>query len=145
MATNRDTFETGYLILSINSHKAKETPNHHVRLKIDNLNIEDVFDKRRSDRLLDLFRSRFWLEAAEDLHLTLADSALNLGGRRPLKPSIKDGVVIQLGSSHNLSQSLLELARETEPLRGVIEFDICSIIVFIDQISFWLYVKLRTK
>ena len=117
MATNRDTFETGYLILNINSHKAKESPNHHVRLKIDNLNIEDVFDKRRSDRLLDLFRSRFWLEAAEDLHLTLADSALNLGGRRPLKPSIKDGVIIQLGSSHNLSQSLLDLDRETEPLR----------------------------
>ena len=66
---------------------------------------------------MDLFKLRFWPKSSEDLHLSFADSALNVGGRRPLKPSVKDGVVVQLGSSHNFSESLLALDRETGPLR----------------------------
>ena len=66
---------------------------------------------------MELFKSRFWPDSSEDLHLSFADSALNVGGRRPLKPSIKDGVVIQLGSRHNFSESLFALDRETGPLR----------------------------
>ena len=66
---------------------------------------------------MELFKSRFWPVSSEDLHLSFADSALNVGGRRPLKPSVKDGVVIQLGSRHNFSESLFGLDRETGPLR----------------------------
>lgn len=119
LATNRDTFETSLLYLTINIVKttAYSGSVNHMKLKIDNLNIDDVFDKRRQDRLLDLFKTRFWTEAASDIHLTFADSALNLGGRRPLKPSIKDGVVIQLSSRVNFSRSLLDLDAETAPLR----------------------------
>ena len=116
VATNRETFDTATIAVNINVARDREERSFHVRLKIDNLNIEDVFDKRRSDRLLNLFRSRFW-EAASDLQLTFADSALNQGGRRPLQPSAKDGVVLQLGSSHNFSAALRALDAETAPLR----------------------------
>ena len=64
-------------------------------------NFQDVFDQRRTDRLLNLFKSRFWPEASDDLHLTFADSALAVGGRRPLKPSVKDGVVVQVSDDDN--------------------------------------------
>ena len=40
VATNRDTFETGTLHININTHKDGEGDTFHVRLKIDNLNIE---------------------------------------------------------------------------------------------------------
>ena len=60
---------------------------------------------------------RFWLEAFEDIHLTFADSAIELGGRRPLKPSHKDGVVVLIGSQSNFSEPLVALDSETQPLR----------------------------
>ena len=40
VATNRDTFETGTLHININTHKDGDGDTFHVRLKIDNLNIE---------------------------------------------------------------------------------------------------------
>ena len=57
------------------------------------------------------------MEAFEDIHLTFADSAVDLGGRRPLKPSHKDGVIIRLGSRSNFSEPLFALDSETQPLR----------------------------
>lgn len=123
VATDRDTFETGNLFVTVNVQRSHQHQNFGVRLKIDNLNLEDVFDKQRTDRILNLFRSRFWENAAEDLHLTFVDSAINLGGRRPLKPTNKDGVIIELGSHHKFSDSLISLDKETEPLRKI---DSCS-------------------
>merc|ERR1711874_317242 len=64
-----------------------------------------------------LFKQRFWLEAFEDIHLTFADSAIELGGRRPLKPTHRDGVVVHVGSSANFSEALVALDSETQPLR----------------------------
>ena len=116
LATDTQTFNTHRRLLSIHTtHKV--TNQFQVNIKIDNLNIEDVFDERRKGRLLDLFKTRFWPEAAEDIHLSFADSALRVGGRRPLKPSSKDGVVVRLGSSREFSSSLIALDQETEPLR----------------------------
>ena len=40
-----------------------------VQLKIDNLNVEDVFDAHRLKNLLSLFRHRLWKESDDDLHL----------------------------------------------------------------------------
>ena len=117
LATDTNTFNTHRLLISLHSQQLKSGNDFQVSLKIDNLNVEDVFDERRKDRLLNLFKTRFWTEAAEDIHLSFAESALNVGGRRPLKPSSKDGVVVRLGSKHNFSSSLLSLDKETEPLR----------------------------
>ena len=58
------------------------------------------------------------MDAFLDIHLTFADSAIELGGRRPLKPTHKDGVVVHLGSCSNFSEPLLALDSETQPLRN---------------------------
>ncbi len=111
-----------------------------VKLKIDNLNLEDIFDLHRLKNLMSLFKDRLWTESDQDLHLvrnlgsdvqlklcssgiylymcqTFVASALDVGYRRPLMPSPKDGVVLHLGSSANFSSDLLDLDRETSPLR----------------------------
>ena len=58
-----------------------------------------------------------WKESSNDLHLTFIASSIDVGYRRPVVPSEKDGVVIQLGSSSNFSAELVDLNRETSPLR----------------------------
>ena len=116
LATNTDTFVTSKMVVSLHT-QTRANNRYQVRLKIDNLNIEDVFDETRKGRLLSLFKTRFWPEAAGDIHLSFAESAIKVGGRRPLKPSSKDGVVVRLGSRHNFSFSLIDLDQETEPLR----------------------------
>ncbi len=40
-----------------------------------------------------------------------------MGYRRPLVPSLKDGLVLLLASSANFSSDLVDLDRETSPLR----------------------------
>jgi len=117
VATNRETFSTAVLTIKIKVIKKFSPSRNQVQMKIDNLNIEDIFDLHRRERLENLFKSRFWLESYVDLHLTYADSVLELGGRRPLKPSHKDGVILHLGSQANFSKSLIALDRETRPLR----------------------------
>jgi len=118
VATNRHTFETGELLLNIHVETDPIPAQSEVQLKIDNLNIEDIFDRHRTERLKEIFKQRFWLESFEDIHLTFADSAIDLGGRRPLKPTHKDGVVVHLGSRSNFSEPLLALDSETQPLRN---------------------------
>ena len=116
LATNTDTFVTSKLVVSLHT-QTRANNRYQVTLKIDNLNIEDIFDETRKGRLLSLFKTRFWPEAAGDIHLSFAESAIKVGGRRPLKPSSKDGVVVRLGSRYNFSSTLLDLDMETEPLR----------------------------
>ena len=120
MATNRETFETGLLNLTINvtaSLNRKGASIYNVKLKIDNLNIEDVFDSHRLKSLKNLFKDRFWPQTSLDLHLTQISSSLEVGYRRPIIPTQKDGVVLQLGSHYNFSKELYLLDRETSPLR----------------------------
>jgi len=116
IVTDRHKFETGLLDVDINVEEAVEE-NFEVNLKINNLNIEDIFDWQRMERLKKVFQDNLWQEAHQDLRLTYADSVPQLGGRKPLNPSLKDGVVIRLASSANFSLALEELDRETQPLR----------------------------
>ena len=83
VSTNLDTFETGLLKLIINvtiSDTAMPAM-FNIKIKIDNLNVEDVFDPHRLDNLKDLFKTQFWPQAASDLHLTSIASSLELGYR----------------------------------------------------------------
>jgi Sarcoglycan alpha/epsilon len=57
------------------------------------------------------------MEAYRDLRLTLAESAVAMGGRRPVRPGSKDGAMVQVGSREPPSLRLQELDRETGPLR----------------------------
>ena len=66
---------------------------HEVQLKIDNLNVEDMFDSYRLNRLLDVFRHKLWRESIDDLYVTFLASAVHLGARLPLRPNDGEGYV----------------------------------------------------
>jgi len=117
VATDMITFDTSVIQLNILVDPEVMGSKNKVRLKIENLNIEDIFDSHRKQRLLDLFRNQMWLESATDLDLTFADSSLELGGRKPLQPSRKNGVVLDVASRANFSIQMLAMERETQPLR----------------------------
>ncbi|XP_033321096.1 sarcoglycan alpha isoform X1 [Megalopta genalis] len=112
---NKHTYETRYKILDMNVLEKENLTKYEVHLKIDNLNVEDMFDRNRTVELLDIFRKKLWKEAT-DLYVTFLASAIELGARLPLKPSEGEGVVMRLGSSVPFSQELNELQEEVKPL-----------------------------
>lgn len=69
---------------------------HEVQMKIDNLNVEDMFDSYRLNRLLDVFRGELWRESKDDLYVTFLASAVHLGARHPLRPNEGEGLVSAL-------------------------------------------------
>jgi len=137
VVTDRHTFKTGLLDVEINVEEANNE-NFEVNLKINNLNIEDIFDWQRMERLKKVFQNNLWQESHQDLRLTYADSVPQLGGRKPLNPSLKDGVVIRLASTSNFSLALEELDRETQPLRrlSTCSFKRVSVERFLRQAGF---------
>lgn len=54
---NKHTYETRYKILDMNVQEKENLTKYEVHLKIDNLNVEDMFDRNRTEELLDIFRS----------------------------------------------------------------------------------------
>ncbi|XP_050594548.1 alpha-sarcoglycan isoform X4 [Bombus affinis] len=124
---NKHTYETRYKVLDMNVLEKENLTKYEVHLKIDNLNVEDMFDRNRTEELLDIFRfvdktqgktrprKRLWKNAM-DLYVTFLASAVELGARLPLKPTEGEGVVIRLGSSMPFSQELNELQEEVKPL-----------------------------
>lgn len=63
-------------------------------MKVDNLNVEDMFDSYRLNRLLDIFRCELWRESEGDLYVTFLASAVHLGARHPLRPNEGEGLVL---------------------------------------------------
>lgn len=112
---NKHTYETRYKVLDMNVLDKENLTKYEVHLKIDNLNVEDMFNRNRTEQLLDIFRKKLWKEAT-DIYATFLASAIELGARLPLKPSEGEGVVIRLGSSMPFSQELNELQEEVKPL-----------------------------
>ena len=60
------------------------TAKYNIKLKIDNLNIEDVFDAHRLKNLKNLFKDQFWPQASSDLHMTDIASSLEVGYRHSI-------------------------------------------------------------
>lgn len=54
---NKHTYETRYKVLDMNVLERENLTKYEVHLKIDNLNVEDMFDRNRTEKLLDIFRS----------------------------------------------------------------------------------------
>lgn len=54
---NRHTYETRYKVLDMNVLEKENLTKYEAHLKIDNLNVEDMFDRNRTEELLDIFRS----------------------------------------------------------------------------------------
>lgn len=53
---NKHTYETRYKVLDMNVLERENLTKYEVHLKIDNLNVEDMFDHNRTEKLLDIFR-----------------------------------------------------------------------------------------
>ncbi|XP_071866987.1 sarcoglycan alpha isoform X3 [Bombus fervidus] len=53
---NKHTYETRYKVLDMNVLEKENLTKYEVHLKIDNLNVEDMFDRNRTEELLDIFR-----------------------------------------------------------------------------------------
>jgi hypothetical protein len=67
---------------------------YEVQMKVDNLNVEDMFDSYRLNLLLDVFRCELWRESEGDLYVTFLASAVHLGARHPLRPNEGEGLVL---------------------------------------------------
>ncbi|XP_012545774.2 alpha-sarcoglycan isoform X1 [Bombyx mori] len=113
---NRQDFETRRVLLTLKVEKKEKMASHEVELKIDNLNVEDLLDAHRMNRLKDILRTKLWTESSQDLYATFLASAIDLGARLPLKPSDGEGLVVRLGSSHPFSSELKRLREEVRPL-----------------------------
>ncbi|XP_022207832.2 epsilon-sarcoglycan isoform X1 [Nilaparvata lugens] len=113
---NKRNYETRRRIVHMNVVEKPDSAQHEVQIKIDNLNVEDMFDEKRLNQLLDVFRLQLWPESAADLYVTFLASAVQLGARLPLKPNEGEGVVLRLGSRAKFSAMLLELQEEVRPL-----------------------------
>lgn len=64
-------------------------------MKIHNLNVEDLMDDSKRNRLLDVFREVLWPESAQDIHLVELQSAVAAGGRRPARRQDGEGYLFQ--------------------------------------------------
>ncbi|XP_046614545.1 epsilon-sarcoglycan isoform X2 [Neodiprion virginianus] len=119
VALNKNNYETRHKILNFNVLKKVNPAKNEVRLKIDNLNVDDLFNATRIDQLLDIFKNDLWKDAS-DLYVTFLASAIEMGARLPLKPEEGEGVVVRLGSSASFSQDMLTLQEEVKPLQKVL-------------------------
>lgn len=61
-------------------------------------------------------RNDLWPESKKDLHIVFMESAIKMGGRNPLRPQQKEGVVTYIGSTVAFSGRLEELQEEVRPL-----------------------------
>lgn len=68
-----------------------EFAKYEIRFKINNLNVEDMFQEERILYLLDIFRQHLWLESKYNLYVTFLASASDLGQRLPLDPNDTEG------------------------------------------------------
>lgn len=63
-------------------------------MKIDNLNVEDMFDVQTMDNLKGVMKNQLWKDSQYDLYLTFLASAVDLGARKPLNPEEGEGFVL---------------------------------------------------
>lgn len=87
-----------------------------VQMNIDNLNWVHLTDPGRVENLKNIFRLDLWPESKNDLHISFMESAVNMGGRKPLQPQQNEGIIVHLSSHTAFSQRLLDLQDEIKPL-----------------------------
>ncbi|KAK4875575.1 hypothetical protein RN001_011997 [Aquatica leii] len=116
VALNRKNYETRHHVITIHVNEKLNPAKNEVHLKIDNLNVEDMFDHERIERLKNVFRRNLWKESSKDMHLTFLASAVQLGARLPPNPDEGEGVVLRIGSKAHLSSELIKLQKEVKPL-----------------------------
>lgn len=91
IALNKKTYETRVQILNIFVSEKLNQARFEVHMKIDNWNVEDMFDVKRMEALKDIFRKDLWKDSESDLYVTFLNSAIELGARKPLNPNEGEG------------------------------------------------------
>nr|XP_014087406.1 epsilon-sarcoglycan isoform X2 [Bactrocera oleae]XP_036214657.1 epsilon-sarcoglycan isoform X2 [Bactrocera oleae] len=115
VALNKQNYETRAVMLSI--FVAQKLPSLNIiQMKIDNLNWVHLMDPGRVENLRNIFRKDLWPESENDLCIVFMESAVNMGGRLPLRPQQREGVFVHLGSSAQFSPRIKELQEEVRPL-----------------------------
>ncbi|XP_061400421.1 epsilon-sarcoglycan-like [Musca vetustissima] len=115
VALNKQNYETRNAQLDIAIASKFHAPNV-VQMKIDNLNWVHLMDPGRVENLRNIFRKDLWPESEADLSLVFMESAVNMGGRLPLRPQQHEGVIVHLGSFAKFSERLNQLQEEVRPL-----------------------------
>ncbi|KAL3282358.1 hypothetical protein HHI36_005544 [Cryptolaemus montrouzieri] len=116
VALNTKNYETRIEYINIHISEKLNPAKFEVSLKIDNVNVDDIFDIERMDSLRDIFRKQLWKDSENDLYVTYLESAIELGARKPLDPEQGEGIVLRLGSQSPFSINLKELEEEVKPL-----------------------------
>lgn len=118
IALNKQTFETRVQKMKLSIEKRrKNVVNNVLQMKIDNQDwVNFLMDPGRIEDLKNIFRNDLWPESEKDLNVVFLDAAVNLGGRLPASPQLKEGVVLQLGSRMEFSARLKDLHEEVKPL-----------------------------
>ncbi|XP_016967481.1 epsilon-sarcoglycan isoform X1 [Drosophila biarmipes] len=115
VALNRQNYETRHVVVSMFVAHKFPTPNV-VQMKINNLNWVHLMDPGRVENLRNIFRNDLWPNSKEDLSVVFMESAVNMGGRLPLRPQQREGVIVHVGSFAQFSPRLKELQEEVRPL-----------------------------
>lgn len=91
VALDQTTFETRHIVLSLTINHGIKYQKNTVQMKIDNLDWIEMMDPGRMEDLLSIYRNILWPESKNDLHVSLMESAVEMGGRKPLKPQQREG------------------------------------------------------
>uniref|UniRef100_A0A2S2QI50 Epsilon-sarcoglycan n=1 Tax=Sipha flava TaxID=143950 RepID=A0A2S2QI50_9HEMI len=114
---NKKTYQTARQVIQLNILEKTESATNEIRFKINNLNVEDMFQEEHIPNLLNIFRQYLWVDSKQNLYVTFLASASDLGQRLPLDPNDTEGVVVNLGSHSNFSTILYDLEKEISPLQ----------------------------
>ena len=91
IALNRKNYETRHEHINIHVSEKLNPAKYQVHIKIDNLDVDNMFEVERMESLKDIFRKVLWKDSQSDLYVTFLSSAITLGARKPLNPSEGEG------------------------------------------------------
>ncbi|KAH8018307.1 hypothetical protein HPB51_002288 [Rhipicephalus microplus] len=116
-AINKYNYKTSLRVISLQVEKRPKEALYEVEMKFLNLNIEDLFEGDWLSDLEDIFRDHLWKESPE-IYVTKVASVVDIGGRVPVNPKDKEGIVVRIGGTTNFSQELRTLEVEANQLRN---------------------------
>lgn len=93
VALNTKNYDTRIRYINIHISEKLNPAKFEVMMKIDNVNVDDIFDVEKMESLRDIFRKELWKDSENDLYVTYLESAIQLGARKPLDPDQEEGQV----------------------------------------------------
>lgn len=91
VALNTQNYETRVEHVNIVITEKLNRAKYQVHMKINNLNVDDMFDVNKMENLKDVFRKQLWMDSEDDIYPTFLSSAIKLGARKPLNPNEGEG------------------------------------------------------